>query len=72
MTSFIRNNGFSIIDVFSKDGDKGIIFNFGAPAGRFDDNELRAYLTGFGRLIKMLIPGRHMAHMLCYIVTRQR
>ncbi len=72
MVSFINSSGLSIIEEFSKEGDKGIIFNFGDLAGYFNDNELRPYLNGFGRLIKMLIAGQHMSHMLCYVVTRKR
>ncbi|NIM19429.1 MAG: methyltransferase domain-containing protein [Candidatus Latescibacteria bacterium] len=70
MRSFISRTGFQIIEEFVAIADEGVLQNFGRIAGRFHISEGRVRLSPIGKLLRMLLPGRMVGHMLVYVIRR--
>ena len=72
MRGFFAEVGFQIEREFAAFDTEGLIHNFGPIAGTYNHKIDDVELTGFGKLLRLLIPVSVMGHMLCYVVQKPR
>ncbi len=70
MRSFVAEAGFAVIQEFVAFRDEGILHNFGSLSGRFNREHAKVEFSGMGRILRRLLPGTMVGHMLGYVLRR--
>lgn len=70
MRSFLLESGFTILEESVIARDDGLYHNLGSLFVRWDPEEEIFSFSRMGKIVRAVIPGNWIGHMLCYVIRK--